>query len=195
MAGEVSLALLGAWRLARLDRTGLAYFDRSLDGFWRSYLAAALSYPPFLLLLALTLPDEQWASSGAARVVMVETISYAIVWIGYPLLLLPLTRFLGRPHRFFDFFVAYNWAQVLESAVLLAANGLAASGILPRAAAGVLVLAAEIAILLYEWFIARVALDVARGPATLVVLVNLVFVVLVIRVAEALLLGGQAGPA
>ena len=45
------LALTGALRLARGDRGGLSCFDRSLDGFWRSFRAAAITYPLYLVLL------------------------------------------------------------------------------------------------------------------------------------------------
>src|SRR2546430_12296076 len=38
-------------RLARLDRSGIAFFDRSLEGYWRSFQAAALGFVPFLLTL------------------------------------------------------------------------------------------------------------------------------------------------
>ena len=40
---EAWLALNGALRLARGDRGGLACFDRSHDGFWRSFRAAAIT--------------------------------------------------------------------------------------------------------------------------------------------------------
>ena len=40
-AREVSYGLFGAWRLAHLDRRGMEYFDTSIDGFWRSFWAAA----------------------------------------------------------------------------------------------------------------------------------------------------------
>ena len=45
---EVRLAMIGALRLARGDRGGLSCFDRSLDGFWRSFRAAVISYPLYL---------------------------------------------------------------------------------------------------------------------------------------------------
>jgi hypothetical protein len=193
MTGEMSLALYGAWRLARLDRGGLAYFDRSLAGVWRSFRAAAIIYPGFLVLLALSVPDEQWTRAGAGRVVVVETIAYVIGWVGYPLLLLPITRFLGREHRVLDFIVAYNWAQILEMVLLVTISVFALSGIFPGPASVALLYAGRIAILGYEWFIARVALDVTGGPATLVVLVNFVFIATIDKVADHLLSGGAAG--
>jgi hypothetical protein len=42
---EVRLAVAGALRLARGDRGGLGSFDTSIEGFWRSFRAAAIVYP------------------------------------------------------------------------------------------------------------------------------------------------------
>jgi hypothetical protein len=91
---EVSSALHGAWRLAFLDRAGMAYFDRSERGFWQSFSAAVLVYPAFLVLLGLHVADAQWEASGSARIILVETIGYVISWVGFPLLMLEVARFL-----------------------------------------------------------------------------------------------------
>ena len=57
---EVRLALIGALQLARGDRGGLSCFDRSLDGFWRSFRAAFISYPLYLILLAMRVTVGKW---------------------------------------------------------------------------------------------------------------------------------------
>ena len=54
----------------------MALFDRSVTGFWRSFTAALLVYPAFLLLLGLRIEDAEWASSGVARILLIETIGY-----------------------------------------------------------------------------------------------------------------------
>ena len=48
---EVQLAIGGALKLARGDARGLGFFDLSIDGFWRSFRAAAICYPLYLFLL------------------------------------------------------------------------------------------------------------------------------------------------
>ena len=50
---ELRLALVGSLRLARGDRGGLDCFDRSLEGFWRSFRAAIIAYPLYLILLTM----------------------------------------------------------------------------------------------------------------------------------------------
>lgn len=172
---EVSTSLHGAWLLARLDRSGMALFDRSETGFWHSFTAALLVYPAFLILLGLQIDDAEWASSGVLRILLVETIGYVIAWTAFPLIMLPVTRFLGREARWLDLMIAWNWSQVLQYALLLLAIIVAGSGALAEPLAYGIILAAFVATLLYEWFIARVVLDTNVAGAILIVLVEQVF--------------------
>src|ERR1700719_1853975 len=106
---ETQLAIGGALKLARGDARGLGFFDASLDGFWRSFRAAAICYPLYLILLAFRVTADKWAASGVASIIAVESIAYVISWTAFPLLMLPLCRALGRENRFLAFMVAYNW--------------------------------------------------------------------------------------
>src|SRR5580693_18139 len=93
---EVRLALTGTLRLARGDRGGLSCFDRSLDGFWRSFRAAVICYPLYLVLLTMRITVAEWESSSGWRIVAVETIGYVIGWVAFPLVMLTVTQRLGR---------------------------------------------------------------------------------------------------
>jgi hypothetical protein len=187
-ASEISTAIHGAWLLARLDRSGMAFFDRSVAGFWRSYRAAIILYPAFLILLVLPGGggDADAESADWLRIILVETIGYVIAWTAFPLLMLPLSRFLGREERWLDYMIAYNWSQVLQGGVLLASTLLAASDLLPDALSGGIAVAASAAVLLYGWFIARVALDTSATAATMIVLLDQFLALLVSRIAQAL---------
>jgi len=57
---DIAKALHGAWRLARFDRAGLAFFGHDEAAFIRSFGAAVIIYPAFLVLLALRLSDTEW---------------------------------------------------------------------------------------------------------------------------------------
>ena len=37
---EIFYGVFGAWRLFRLDPKAMAYFDNSVEGFWKSFFAA-----------------------------------------------------------------------------------------------------------------------------------------------------------
>ncbi|MGH7061288.1 MAG: hypothetical protein ACREFH_12935 [Stellaceae bacterium] len=177
---ELRLALAGSLRLARGDRGGLDCFDRSLDGFWRSFRAAVVVYPLYLLLLT---KRPEWQTAGDWRIVAIETIGYVISWVAFPLVMLSVTRWLGRSHRFFDFMVPYNWCQVPQSVLFVLIGLESESGMFGAPAARAIELAGAIAVLVYEWFIARVALDVTRSAAVLVVLVDLALGALINRAA------------
>jgi len=183
---EVQLAVGGALRLARGDRRGLGFFDASIDGFWRSFRAGLICYPLYLLLLSFRIAGSTWAASGPVPILAVETIAYVISWVAFPLLMLPLARWLDRENRFLAFMVAYNWSQIPQAAlfVLIGLDG--AAGLLPPPVVQVAGLLAVIAVLVYQWFIARVALAITGAQATLVVIIDVVLGTMLGRVAEQL---------
>lgn len=183
---EVQLAVGGALRLAIGDRRGLALFDASVDGFWRSFRAALICYPLYLLLLALHVASAQWAASGAGRIVLVETIAFIISWTAFPLAILPLSRWLGREDRFLAFMVAYNWSQIPQTALFVLVGFDAATGLFAPSSAPVAQLVATVAVLVYEWYIARVALAVSGAQATLVVIADVTIGSVLGHVTEAL---------
>lgn len=183
---ELRSALIGSLRLAKGDRGGLAYFDRTLDGFWRSFLAGALSYPFYLILLMMRVSSAQWQAAGGVRIVLLETIAYVIAWVAFPLIMLSVLRWIGREHRFFDFMVPYNWCQLPQSVLFVLVGLDSESGLLGDPIAQALEVAAAIAVLVYEWYIARVALETTGLAATLVVLIDLVLGVIVSRAAGTL---------
>ena len=183
---EVKLALAGCWHLVRGDPGGLRYFDRSRDGFWRSFRAAVLAYPLFLVLLTLRISAAQWHSVGGWRITAIETISYVIGWTAFPLIVLTLTRRIGALHRYFDFMVAYNWSQLPESGLFLLVGILGTSGVFGDGTDALLGLAAAVAVFVYEWFVARVALDTSGVAAAIVVSSDLLLSVVLSEVAASL---------
>lgn len=177
---EIRLALAGTMQLARGDAGGLTWFEASIEGFWRSFRAALICYPMYLLLLSFRVTQAQLGASSVPRIVAVETIGYAIAWLAFPLLVLPLARLLDRESRFLLFMVAYNWSQVPQTVLFVIVAIVAA--IVPSGLAQTIEIAAAIAVVVYEWFIARVALLVPPAPATLVVLIDILLGTVVNRV-------------
>ena len=117
---------------------------------------------------------------------MVETIAYVIAWTAFPLLMLIVTQRIGRSHRFLDFLVPYNWSQVPQSALFVLVGLETESGVLGAQPAQAIEVAAAVAVLVYEWFIARVALETTVSAAVLVVIVDLLLGVLISHVAGGL---------
>ncbi|HEV2335454.1 MAG TPA: hypothetical protein VGS13_08150 [Stellaceae bacterium] len=183
---EVQLAVGGALRLAIGDRRGLGAFDASIDGFWRSFRAGVICYPLYLLLRSFDIAAAQWEQSGVATILAVETIAYVTSWVAFPLVILPLAQQFGRGDRFLAFMVAYNWSQIPQTVLVVLVGLDGAAGMLPRSEASFASLLAIIATLVYEWYIARVALAVTGAQATLVVIVDVLLSTALGRVAEGL---------
>ena len=167
---EIGPALYGAWRLARFDAAGMNQFDQSLRGYWRSFRVAVLAAPLTALLIAIDLSSKKM-DGGWLRLLAGESIAYVIGWVAFPLVAFYLCEAINRRAQYLGFIVAYNWSTLIQLAILLPALIIALSGILPAGVAGVLTLAAEAVLLVYEWFIVRTALGLPGfGAAGIVVL-------------------------
>jgi hypothetical protein len=183
---EMQTAIGGALRLACGDRRALGLFDTSIEGFWRSFRAALICYPMYLVLVLIRVTPAQWAAAGVPRIIVVETLAYVIAWTAFPLLIMQLASWLDRPQRFLPFMVAYNWSQIPQTALITIVAVDRATGVFPPGAAQFAELAATIAVLVYEWYIARVALMVTGIQATLVVVLDIVLGVSLGRAAQIL---------
>jgi hypothetical protein len=183
---EAILSLVGAWRLARFDGRAIAYFNDSVAGFWRSFLAAGLVAPLYgLLLLVRHAGDVGRVPFG--RFMAVEGIAYVIAWLAFPVLMASFLKTLGRDRYFVRFIVVYNWAAVLQNGLYLPIAILSAAGAFGVAAANVLGLAALGLIVVYVWFITRVALEVPTTVAAGIVGLDFLLSILINAVAEGML--------
>jgi hypothetical protein len=185
---EAWLALAGTLRLARGDPGGIANFDPSIGGFWRSFRAALISYPLYLILLSfpVVIGDAVVVEVDAGRFFAAETIHYVISWVAFPLVVLPIVDFLGRGDRFLRFMVAYNWCQVPQTLVFAIIALLGGAGVLSADAMLTVDLILGIGVLVYEWYIARVALAVGGGQATLVILADVLLAVVLTHISRLL---------
>jgi hypothetical protein len=184
-ASEIAQALYGTWRLALLDRRGMQCFDLSHRGVWRSFWAAALVYPGFVVLVWSRLDATTVAQSGLAHILLVESIGYVVAWTAFPLAIIGLCQTLGREDQGFEFITAYNWAQVLQTVVLLLVV-LVIDQLLPASARPDLGFLAYVVLLAYEWFIALVAIGAGGWVATAVVFIDLVLGTFIVAIAGAL---------
>ena len=168
---EVLGALYGAYRLARLEPAGMTYFNLTFDGFWRSFFAAVLVAPAYAILIGLRVADESEAVD-LGLLVVTESIGYVLAWCAFPLVAIVLTRILGLARNYVPLIVALNWTAVLQTAVFLAVVLL--GPILPEVLATLLVTLMTGAILGYQWFVIKTALQTTGGIALMLLLVDLV---------------------
>ena len=171
-AREVAIALYGATRLAKGDAHGLDFFDDTVEAFWRSFWAAAIVAPPYVLLLAIELSGMD-IHSGPVRVFLVESVAYVIGWTAFPFAMFYLCEAIGRQDCYIRYIVAANWATVLQVSLYLLVSAVLATGLLPGALAIAISLATHLALAVYAWFIARTALLLSPAGAIGVVALDI----------------------
>ncbi len=185
-AREAAYSLYGAYRLARLDSGGLDYFDDSLEGFWRSFYAAAFIAPPFALLLAFRYADGM-VTARPLPYAAIEAIAYVIAWVAFPVAMLTVAKMLDRERRLIGFLVAYNWAAVLQNALYLPIPMMGITGVLTVTAANGMGMLALLLILGYTWFITKTALEVTATAAAGIVALDLGLSIFITSVADSML--------
>jgi hypothetical protein len=188
-AREAAYALFGAYRLAHLDPSGLQHFNATVQGFWRSFLAALIVAPGYAIIIALELVD----SSNAAQldwvgIALVQSVFYALGWVAFPLVMLIVTDRMDRRAEYLRYMVAYNWSAVLQMGLMLPASALEA--MLPGGAGGLIMAVVWAAVTFYQWFIARTALRITGGAAATVVLLDILLSFTIAMVALKVRTGG-----
>lgn len=159
---EIERALWGAWLLLRRDPAAFAQFDLSVEGFWRSFFAAVLAAPAYAVLVV----DQHMlrgTDAGVGALAASEVLAYGLGWVHFPLVALFLTRWFDLTDRYVPLIVASNWAAVLQVAFFLGV--LAFSKLMPPALAAVLLTAATLAVLTYQWLVIRISLESTPGLA------------------------------
>lgn len=171
---EVRAAISGVVELARGDIVGLTYFDGSITGFWRSFWAAVIVAPAWVLLLAL---NEQPMTAGGLRIVVVQAIDYALLWTAFPLVLYEILSRQKKTERYCLYVAIHNWASVIETPAMLFAASFAVA--VPYDAAQLLPFVVMVSIFAYECFLARAGLAIGLGPAIAVAALDFILSMLI----------------
>ena len=183
---DIVYGIYGAWRLARLDRGGLVYFDRSAEGFWKSFFAAALIAPAYLILVTIDVTERD-TSAGALRLFIVFISAYTLRWTVYPLVTRAVTQAIGRESAYISFIVAFNWAQVIQMIVYLPIIVLSTIGLIPEGMSALLHMVVYAIILAYQWFITRTTLDISPFAAAGFVALDLVISIVITGMADGMI--------
>ena len=166
---EVQLAVGGACAWPAATGAGSGFFDRSLDGFWRSFRAAVICYPLYLVLLSHAgqrggmeeigrLADHRRRNDRLCdRLGGLSAVDAAGGALDRARA--PFSRFHGRLQ------LVPDAAERAVRAGRARDRGRCAA---PRVSEPIEI-AAAIAVLVYEWYIARVALETTGLAAVLVV--------------------------
>ncbi len=163
-------AVKGLSRLFRFDAGYVGYFDKSIQGTWRSFFAMMLVAP----IVALSLPEnlnEIYPNTSAFEYLAVEYLLYVINWCGVPLAMLEVGRWLKRSEEMPSYITVYNWFQLINLPFTLAFwIALEAGG---PALGALLFLASLAAYFVYLFYISRSFLRLENHTAALFVITDL----------------------
>jgi hypothetical protein len=169
-------ALRGLDRLLRFDESYRDFFDKTIQGTWRSFFAMTLVAPAVALELpedlAKDYPNATWFEFFA-----VEIGLYVIAWAANPLVAIEIGRRLGRGAAMPAYITIYNWFQLINipfaAALWAAAQGGAAE------LGSLFALAYFTTYFVYLFFIARSFLQIEPHLAALFVVADLgIFIIL-----------------
>lgn len=114
-SAEVGTAIYGAWRLMRFDSNAMSYFDKSVDGFWKSFYSAIFWVPLATLVTFLMFPIVALNLSAFIGALMAN-VAYLFFM---PLVLLGVCNVMGWRNNYTGCIVAYNWSRVFHVSLLL----------------------------------------------------------------------------
>lgn len=157
---------------------GLAAIDLSPSGVTRSFWAAAICLPAFLALKLFGWADGDGPAAGIGRGLVAELSGFVAAWAGYALATLPVADLQGRRPDWPRFIAAWNWANVVQYLILMAFSVPRLLGVSDLLAGGFGLAAIGYALWL-EWFVAKTALRIGSGPATVFVALDLLIGVFV----------------
>jgi hypothetical protein len=183
---EIVYALYGAYRLCRFDRGGMAFFNVTREGFWRSFFSAVLVAPIRAIITFVELQNTRFPiEASGERIFLIEALSYLVLVFAYPFAMFYMCEVIDRRQRYMGYIVAYNWAGVLLALLALPFALLGADELVPTAIANFAGLGVTAVSLVILWYVARIALEIPGVTATALVAVDFVLSVVIRSIADA----------
>jgi hypothetical protein len=117
--------------------------------------------------------------------VVAEILAYACGWLTFPVAAIVLTRLLGLGGRYVPLIVASNWGAMLQIGLYTVV--VIVTLVMPREVRTFGLFAATAAVLVYQWFVIRTALETSGGIAFGFVVIDVLLSVAVTRGIDGLL--------
>ncbi len=172
-ARQIANALYGLWLLAKFDLRAWSYFEKTLSGFWASFLVAA-ALAPFYFAHTIFLFDDRKPQLAFVPYLVVQALTYVVVWAIFPFAMMYVVQLLQRTPRYYWHMVPYNWMQLPLGLVHYGAWLLADARLLPVRAAVYVELSALLILSIYGTFVAGVGLQIGAGTALSLVVLDIV---------------------
>lgn len=157
-------SLAGAWQLVKLNPRAMDYFDKSADGFWKSFWAIILVAPLFFMWVNISY--EQAVEQGYSGPVEANILAYIVGLPLFALVMVFFTRFLKIDTHYTPMIIAYNWLSVIIYYITMPIDLLMRVGLLPEKAAMLVTFAAIFYLQIYvTWFTFKQSLRISGGLA------------------------------
>ena len=170
---DVTKALFGIWLILKNRPGADNFFDISVEGFWRSFVAALLVLPANVVITAVGILAAGDVSYGLIDGFK-DLLIYVINWLFYPLIVISACRYLNAQDKALKYIIPYNWASIPTGYFFAFATLIGRSLEGSSFGAGLLFIAYVAAIFLF-FEIARRQLEISRTAAVGVVAFDFLF--------------------
>ena len=108
------------------------------------------------------------------EIVSVELIAYVISWVAWPLVMTYIAPAIDRDDQYIRYIVAFNWSAAIQIVLYLFVLFLGVVVKVPAGFAAFFAFFVLIVVLVYHWYILRIALEATPGGAVGLVIGELV---------------------
>lgn len=164
-AAEITRGVQGALGFLRRDPAALLSFDNTMEACLRSFRLMAVT-APFYAVYSLIRYANLTVTIDTGELIAIETMSYVINWLLYPVIFYEVARRRGWLVRYPRYIAALNWTNL--PGIVIAIAAIVIKMIVPTALGGILEIALQA--LFFYWFLVITRLTLGTDWAMAVVL-------------------------
>jgi hypothetical protein len=164
-AAEITRGVQGALGFLRRDPAALLSFDNTMEACLRSFRLMAVT-APFYAVYSLIRYANLTVTIDTGELIAIETMSYVINWLLYPVIFYEVARRRGWLDRYPRYIAALNWTNL--PGIVIAIAAIVIKMIVPSAIGGILEIALQA--LFFYWFLVITRLTLGTDWAMAVVL-------------------------
>ena len=164
-AAEITRGVQGAMGFLRRDPAALLSFDNTMEACLRSFRLMAVT-APFYAVYSLIRYANLTVAIDTFELIAIETMSYVINWLLFPVIFLEIARRRGWLDRYPRYIAALNWTNL--PGIVIAILAIAIKMIMPAAIGGILEIALQA--FFFYWFLVTTRLALGADWAMSVVL-------------------------
>jgi hypothetical protein len=168
-AAEITRGVQGALGFLRRDPAALLSFDNTMEACLRSFRLMAVT-APFYAVYSLIRYANLTVTIDTGELIAIETMSYVINWLLYPVIFYEVARRRGWLDRYPRYIAALNWTNL--PGIVIAIAAIVIKMMVPNAIGGILEIALQV--LFFYWFlvITRLALGTDWAMAVVLLAMN-----------------------